>query len=619
MELPSRPAGDELLPPGHLTEILRRLRRIAPRHDVSTVIAYAFDHRTRMLPFIFSDTRMAPAGVRAVGSAMVEAGFAKTRIVLQQWNNAFRPTAMRLDGRVPDLFMVSSMQIHEQRAKAMIADACRIDEAHRPLILAGGPKAVYEPWDLFTEGGPSADVAVTGEEYVLMELLEALLAERARGESMRSAFLRARDGGALDRIAGLVFARRDSRGAVGELVNTGPQRLVGNLDELPQPIHGFGLLERPSRGAGLATHALPASQVAKHSPIAPLVLTFGCRFVCHYCPIPAYNQRQHRLKSGERIAHEMKTLHETYGLQAFFGADDNFFNNPQRAQGILEVLARAEIASKPLAQKIVWGTEATVQDTARMKDHLPLARRAGLRGLWLGVEDMTATLIKKGQSVDKTVRVFHMLRAEGIFPMPMMMHHDTQPLITRGNSYGLLNQVHILRKAGAITMQVLMCSPASGSKSYEDAFSSGQMLLSAGKRTIGRHMHDGNYVIASAHANPWRKQVNILLAYLYFYNPVWLATSLLNPRSTLFPATSGAQIIGMLGLLQNVRRTLGWAWSLFRGRIVRNPSVPQSQTPVRHIGGTDGDEGTYIGSPARPGRSAFRGVDAGVAADAMRK
>src|SRR5438105_13379054 len=108
MELPRRPRGDELLKPGELLSIRRRLRRIAPKHDLTTVIACAFDHRTRMLPFIYADTRMAPAGVRAIGSAMLDAGFDKTRIVLQQWNRHFQPSQMPLDGKVPDLFMVST-------------------------------------------------------------------------------------------------------------------------------------------------------------------------------------------------------------------------------------------------------------------------------------------------------------------------------------------------------------------------------------------------------------------------------------------------------------------------------------------------------------------------------
>jgi hypothetical protein len=114
-----------------LTALRQRLRTVAPQHDLATVIACAFDHRTRMLPFIYADTRMVPAGVRAIGSALADAGFNKTRIVLQQWNRNFRPSRMRLDGRVPDLFMVSTMGMHSDRALELIADARRIDPAQR--------------------------------------------------------------------------------------------------------------------------------------------------------------------------------------------------------------------------------------------------------------------------------------------------------------------------------------------------------------------------------------------------------------------------------------------------------------------------------------------------------
>src|SRR5438034_1272733 len=130
MELPRRNRGDELLKPGQLTSLRQRLRQIAPRHDLVSVIACAFDHRTRMLPFIYADTRMIPAGVRAVGSAMLDAGFPKTRIVLQQWNRNFRPSRMNLDGRIPDLFMVSTMGMHSDRALDLITDARTIDPAH---------------------------------------------------------------------------------------------------------------------------------------------------------------------------------------------------------------------------------------------------------------------------------------------------------------------------------------------------------------------------------------------------------------------------------------------------------------------------------------------------------
>src|SRR5579859_316307 len=485
MELPRRARGDELLSPGQLTGLRQRLRQIAAGHGLTTVIACAFDHRTRMLPFIFADTRMAPAGVRAIGSAMADIGFQKTRIVLQQWNRRFRPSRMQLDGRTPDLFMVSSMGLHSERCMELIRDARRIDPAHRPLIIAGGPHAVYQPHELFSSDPAdptSADIVVTGEEYVLLSLLEVLLSVRGQGESMRAAFTRARDSGALDGVPGLVYARGSGEGVAEELVDTGVQRLVGDLDELPDSVLGYRLLEPPSRHETLASQPLPANRVRNISPISSIVLTFGCKFACPYCPIPAYNQRQHRVKSSGRIAEEMWRLNKEYGLRYFFGADDNFFNNKARTLDIVQTLARAEFEGVPLRRKVRWYTEVTVHDTLQMKEHLPLVHDSGCRALWLGVEDMTAKLVNKGQSVDKTTEAFGRLRQAGICPMPMMMHHDSQPLYSHKSNYGLLNQIKLLRKAGAVSLQVLMITPSAGTKLYEQTFTSGMVIDRVGRR-----------------------------------------------------------------------------------------------------------------------------------------
>jgi len=585
MELPRRAWGDELLKTGELSELRRRLRIVARKHDVASVIACAFDHRTRMLPFIFADMRMVPAGVRAIGSAMLDAGFDKTRIVLQQWNKNFRPSQMRLDGRVPDLFMVSSMQIHSAKCKDLIRDAGRIDPALRPLIIAGGPKTIYEPWDVFnadTANSWGADVAVTGEEYVVLSLLEMLLSIRAGKESLRSTFIRARNSGILDEIPGLVYARGDKDGAAEELVDTGIQRLVSDLDELPHPVLGFQLLEPPSRKATLASEALPASQVRKYNKIGALVLTFGCKFNCPYCPIPAYNQRQYRTKSGERIIDEMTRLYSQYGMRYFFGADDNFFNQKKRTLDILHKLASTKVGGERLRHHFRWGTEVTVRDALNMKDYLPLVRSAGIRALWIGVEDMTATLIKKGQSVDKTSEVFRLLVKHGICPMPMMMHHDSQPLYTRGDvPYGLINQAKLLRKEGAVSLQVLMITPATGSRLYEEAFTSGLAYESVAGRPVETYMLDGNYVVASEHPKPWKKQLNIITAYLYFYNPLRFMAALVRPKSKLYLADAGMQALGMWGLTQTFRRTFGWTLRLLRGNIKRKSRIPASMIPMR--------------------------------------
>ncbi len=590
MELPRRTRGDELLPTGELSRLRRRLGGISRGHDLACVIACAFDHRTRMLPFIYADMRMAPAGVRAIGSAMADAGFEKTRIVLQQWNRNFRPSQMRLDGRIPDIFMISSMQLHTAACRELIRDACRIAPSLRPLIIVGGPKMIYEPWDAFgvDPNDPwGADVAVTGEEYVLLSLLEVVLSIRAADEPLRAAFRRARDGGMLEDIPGLVYARSESGGVAEELVDTGIQRLVGDLDELPHPVLGYRLLEPPSRAATLAAHAMPASLVRRYSPIGSLVLTFGCKFACPYCPIPAYNQRQHRAKSGERIADEMGRLQSEFGLRSFFGADDNFFNDERRTLDIVDTLSHVRSGDGTGRHRFRWSTEVTVHDTLKLREHLPLIRKAGIRSLWLGVEDMTATLVKKGQSVDKTSEALRLLQENGIHPMPMMMHHDEQPLISFGpKPYGLLNQVRLLRKAGAVSMQVLMLVPATGSKLYAGTYNSGMAYESVGGRQVQEHMLGGNYVVASHHPNPWRKQINILIAYAYFYNPLRLALALLRPKTKLYFADAIWQALGMWGFSQTIKRTFGWCLRLRFGKIRRKTSPPMNQIPMRAVDGS---------------------------------
>jgi radical SAM superfamily enzyme YgiQ (UPF0313 family) len=630
MELPSRQEGDQLLPPGEMTAIRTRLRNLASRHDLTTVIVHAFDLRTRRLPFLYADMRMAPGGVRAIGSAMVDAGFPKTRIVLQQWNRNFRPSEMRLDGSIPDLFMVSAMHMHSAEYKGLIRDACRIDPRHRPLIIAGGPKAVYEPWQLFSADpkDPSgADVVVTGEEYVLLSLLEVLCSIRSDGESMRSAFARARDGGALDDVPGLVYARSDADGVAEELVDTGIQRLLGDLDELPDPVLGYQLLEPPGPNSTLGPRALSAGEVRKHSRIASIILTMGCKFGCHYCPITAYNQRHYRTKSGERISDEIEQIFRKFDIRFFFGGDDNFFNDKERTREITETLARKVDAGSRAHCKIRWGTEATVHDVLRMKDHLPVVRRAGLWALWLGVEDITGTLVKKGQQTDKTLEAFRLLRENGIYPNPMLMHHDSQPLVSWRGNYGLLNQLKLLRKAGALSAQVLMLTPAVGSKTFGEAFTSGLIYKSIDGVPVEPHIVDGMHVVASRHPRPWLKQLNLLAGYAYFYNPLRLLAALVRPKSRIpfadvvpgpagveigrgwrqlrkrlrrklvaYLGDAGMQLFGMWGLAYSAPSMVRWTLRLMRGKIKRHGEVPMSPIPMRSPDGGPASH-AYPGTP----------------------
>ena len=278
MELPRRTRGDELLKPGELLDLRRRLERISSRHDLTTVIACAFDHRTRMLPFIYADTRMAPAGVRAIGSAMVDAGLPQDPHrppAVEQETSARR--ACSSTAASPTCSWSPRWACTPTARMEMIRDARRIEPANRPLIIAGGSHAVYEPC-LFSAttrsnsaGAPTSSSPVKNSSCSASWKCILSVPRRRRIAALR-VLPRARDAGARrhPRPHLPLGARVETEGVAEELVDTGIQRLLGDLDELPHPVLGYQLLEAPSRAEyAQPPQPSPPTASAATAPSAP--------------------------------------------------------------------------------------------------------------------------------------------------------------------------------------------------------------------------------------------------------------------------------------------------------------------------------------------------------------
>src|SRR6185436_159947 len=106
MELPRRPRGDEYARRGRIAELTRRIAARPGVADIPVACFYAFDFRTRTLPFCLYDKRMSPAGMRAVAGAFHEAGFKKTRAVFQLWSPHVKPSQCRVDGKPIEILAV---------------------------------------------------------------------------------------------------------------------------------------------------------------------------------------------------------------------------------------------------------------------------------------------------------------------------------------------------------------------------------------------------------------------------------------------------------------------------------------------------------------------------------
>lgn len=587
MELPRRQPDDVYIPDGAFTALLDTLKRRTDAHDLSIAIAYSFDFRTRMLPYWYADKRMAPCSVRTLGDCLHAAGFKNVRLILQQWTPNFKPSKARINGRPIDIMMVSAMQVHAEPAYDMVRDARRMGQ-NRPLILAGGPKAIYEPVDFFDLGPEpdmSADCVVTGEVYVLLELLNTILDHRKPGKTCLEAFESARDDGDLETVPGLVYLAPDAPANRLYAINTGVQRLLSNLDEMPMPDAGYRLLEPPHRRETLSPEPYPAHKVGKLSIVASVISTHGCKFACSYCPIPAVNQRTWRHKSPARLAAEIKHIHENFGIREFFGTDDNFFNNRQTVIELMTALANTTTRGKPLGEEIRFFTEATEFDVHKNLDILPLCRKGGLRAIWFGIEDITAELVNKGQTPGKTTIVYDALRKLGIEPMCMMIHNDDQPLRSPGATLsGLVNQARYMFEKGAVSYQCTYLGPAVGTMDFEPAAKSRIIFKSVAGMPIPQAFQDGNHVAASKHPRPWERQLNVMRGYATFYNPVNTMRIILNWRNDSLAARRLLfQVVGQIGILMSVPKLAWWARKLKQGPIEFWDGLQPARIPMVHV------------------------------------
>lgn len=584
MDLPRRHADDVFLPDGSLRTVIDDLRQMTDAHDLAIGIVYAFDPRTHMLPYWYADRRMAPCSVRLLGDLLHDAGFRNVRIIIQQWTPNFKPSQARLKDRSLDMLLVSAMQVHAEPSYDLIREAHTMGD-RRPWILAGGPKAIYEPADYFELGpkpGVGADCVSVGEGYVFLDLLRSVLRERKKGEAPRIAFDRLKASRKLDDVPGLVYQPTDYDPNEPRAVHTGVQRLLRDLDEFPMPDAGYRMIEPPHRRTTLSANPCPAKKVGKISMISSVISTHGCKFSCSYCPIPAVNQRTWRHKSPKRLAAEIKHIYENFGIREYFSTDDNFFNNRETVIALMTEMANTTSGGKPLKNCIRFYTEATQFDVFKNKDILPLCRKGGMRAIWFGIEDITADLINKGQDSGNAAELFKYLVSIGIEPMAMMMHNDNQPLRSPKNDLsGVLNQAKYLFNIGAVSYQCTYLGPAIGTREIEIAAESETLYKSVGGEPVAQAYCDGNHVVASRHKEPWKRQMNVVRAYSCFYNPINFIRVLLRSKGDrVLGKRVLFQIVGMIGVCLTAPKLWSWARKIKKGPIEVFRGLQQARIPL---------------------------------------
>jgi hypothetical protein len=156
-----------------------------------------------------------------------------------------------------------------------------------------------------------------------------------------------------------------------------------------------------------------------------------------------------------------------------------------------------------------------------------------------------------------------------------MVHHDRQPLLSRGSLAGLLNQVVFLRQAGAISMQITMLTPSVGAPACDKTYTDGLVFDSVGGKPLEQWQIDGNHVVATRSKSPWLVQLRLLAGYIAFYNPLHLIWACIRPSRNLFLMDVGLQIVGMYALVRTSLESLRWSLRMWWGPIVRRRTPPE--------------------------------------------
>jgi hypothetical protein len=101
------------------------------------------------------------------------------------------------------------------------------------------------------------------------------------------------------------------------------------------------------------------------------------------------------------------------------------------------------------------------------------------------------------------------------------------------------------------------------------------VIDAAGSHKVEDHHYDGNHCIATEDPHPWRKQLNLYLAYARFYNPLNFARTIMNWKDPVWGMRVLWQAYGMAGMVKSVANGWGWLRSLWRGPVKKLPGVPR--------------------------------------------
>jgi len=324
----------------------------------------------------------------------------------------------------------------------------------RATLLVGGPHATFMPLDFYedpeTRTGPLADFVVRNEaERVIMPILRRELDIESQLQS------------ACD--LGIVLNQSDYSDPEYRIIDGGQFGSTGlvleghALDALPVPAY-FLFEDRHGR-----LPYAPDGRYGLSAPAGNINSSRGCPHHCTFCSIPRLAPGYRTLSPG-RIVEIVGFLRRYYGIESLFFREDNFMYSGGGIAGdrwpdVLELCERLVEG----AMDVRWAIEARADNLLEPsgvpgKDRLDLMKRAGLTGVYVGVESGSDVMLKrlaKGTGVAQMAEVIDACTRKDLAIVATSLYMDPDLLMRSEYPHIDVNDPTYMRKLVVERKQIL--------------------------------------------------------------------------------------------------------------------------------------------------------------------
>lgn len=313
-----------------------------------------------------------PLGIAYLAAYLEQDGH---RVHVLDYQIADYDIAAELERIQPDVLGLSICSPAFTHAAALAREAKRA--LPELIIVAGGPH-VTEYRDEVLRRCPELDLVVLGEgERTLPMLVE-----------------RWSKGKGIEDVPGVLY-RQD-----GDVVDTGPGRVISDLEELPMmPFHLFDVKKY---------HPLPGT--FRRLPSVAMATSRGCPYHCTFCNSRGLFNKV-RLRPPAAVADEVEFVVREYGAREIYFVDELFTAKRSNVMRFCEELLKREL-------RIGWKCCARV-DSVDL-EMLGLMKKSGCFMISYGVEsgdDRILQIMKKGITTNQVRETFRITRDAGIARM----------------------------------------------------------------------------------------------------------------------------------------------------------------------------------------------------------